>query len=195
LPPASMSACIENHCSCLGSCLTINPDSSIGGLEMTNNDNERLGILTAGPPHRHRFKQRLNMRSPFASLALGSMLFLMPHAMSGADGQDALNCLPSDIRLADVVETQRLKRGTEPGAVKRITVKDKLAALKARCEGGGLVDADGREIRFYRLQGCWGNPPANYREILARQQKELEDLKKRFTVIEMTCNPSGAFPY
>jgi hypothetical protein len=75
-----------------------------------------------------------------------------------------------------------------------ITVKQRLVELKARCRRGKLVDRSGREIRFYRLAGCWGNPPPDYREILERQRRELERLKKRYTVIELTCNPDGIDP-
>ncbi len=75
-----------------------------------------------------------------------------------------------------------------------VTVEQKLVELKARCRRGKLVDRSGKEIRFYRLAGCWGNPPADYREILERQRRELEKLKKRYTVIELTCNPDGIDP-
>jgi len=54
-----------------------------------------------------------------------------------------------------------------------------------------LVDAKGTEIRFYQLIGCWGNPPDDYQEQLARQTKELANLRKRYHVIEMTCDSSG----
>jgi hypothetical protein len=54
-----------------------------------------------------------------------------------------------------------------------------------------LFDAHGREIYFYRLSGCWGNPPADYQEILARQREELSKLRKRYHVIEMTCSSAG----
>ena len=67
----------------------------------------------------------------------------------------------------------------------------KLKQLKARCRKGKLVDAKGKEIRFFRLQGCWGNPPEDYQEILTRQAQELENLRKQYRVIEMTCNESG----
>jgi hypothetical protein len=76
--------------------------------------------------------------------------------------------------------------------VKKITVEQKLTAMKARCKNGKLVDAQGKEISFFRLEGCWGNPPADYQEILAQQQQQLDKLKQRYTVIEMTCNPDGA---
>jgi hypothetical protein len=72
-----------------------------------------------------------------------------------------------------------------------VTVADKLASLKAHCKKGKLIDAAGREIRFFHLTGCWGNPPEGYQEILEKQNRELIRLRKRYAVIEMTCNPSG----
>ena len=76
-------------------------------------------------------------------------------------------------------------------AIKKITVEQRLIELDARCENGKLIDAEGKEIYFYRLKGCWGNPPADYQEILKQQNEELEKLRKRYVVIEMTCNPEG----
>ena len=98
------------------------------------------------------------------------------------------HCLPPDIKVADVASAQFV-RSTK--SVKKITVGQKLAELKARCRRGKLVDASGKEIRFFKLIGCWGNPPADYQEILQKQSDELEKLRKRYTVIEMTCNPEG----
>src|SRR6266496_1379898 len=100
-------------------------------------------------------------------------------------------CLPSEIKPSDVVSAQTAKPGSDGGEVKAITVAQKLKQLRARCRKGKLVDANGREIRFYQLVGCWGNPPEDYQEILERQAKELASLRKRYHVIEMTCNPSG----
>ena len=98
-------------------------------------------------------------------------------------------CLPKGIQSADVVTA-----GFNPSmkkAKQTITVAEKLASLRARCKRGKLLDGAGKEIRFFQLTGCWGNPPDNYQEILERQNKELNKLRKRYTVIEMTCNPSG----
>ena len=105
------------------------------------------------------------------------------------------HCLPEGTKLTDVVSAIIARPGAGPAASKKITVEQKLLELKARCKKGKLVDASGREIRFYRLVGCWGNPPADYQEILARQTEEVEKLKKKYTVIEMTCNPDGTQPH
>ena len=94
------------------------------------------------------------------------------------------SCLPKDIKKDDIV-------GFAPDNVQKITVTDKLQALRARCRREKLVDRHRREIRFYKLTGCWGNPPQGYQAILARQQKEIAALGKRYTVVEMTCNTTG----
>lgn len=98
-------------------------------------------------------------------------------------------CLPKEVQLTNVVSYQQAK----PGMQRRkqaITVADELARLKAHCKKGKLVDGSHRQIYFFRLVGCWGNPPENYEEILQQQNRELMKLKKRYTVIEMTCNHS-----
>ena len=91
------------------------------------------------------------------------------------------DCLPDEVTLKDVVTYKG-------SAGKNITVKDKLLKLKARCKNGKLVDQHRREIRFFRMQ-CWGNPPADYRERQQRQQDELKEMKKKYTVVVMGCNP------
>lgn len=92
-----------------------------------------------------------------------------------------LPCLPKDVTAGEVVSSG-------PKGTQRITVERKLAELKARCRNGKLMDAKGREIRFFRLS-CWGNPPPDYLEIQQKENKQLADLKKRYTVIVFACNP------
>jgi hypothetical protein len=101
------------------------------------------------------------------------------------------SCLPEGITLEDVVSAEMIEFGEKGPVIKTVTVKDKLTELGAGCQNGKLVDSKGREIYFYKLTGCWGNPPDNYHEILERQAKELAELRSKYTVIEMTCNPSG----
>jgi hypothetical protein len=67
-------------------------------------------------------------------------------------------------------------------------VSQLLTKLRARCKQGKLVDGTGREIYFYRLAGCWGNPPEDYQEVLEKQRNEIVRLKKKYTVIEISCN-------
>jgi len=98
-------------------------------------------------------------------------------------------CLPKGIQSSDVVSFRGAKPFLQKG--KAITVGETLVRLKAHCEKGKLIDGSGKQIYFFRLKGCWGNPPNDYQEILERQNAELIKLRKRYTVIEMTCNPSG----
>jgi len=108
---------------------------------------------------------------------------------SGREDQFA-KCLPEGIDVRDVVSAQQSK---SRGEVKVITVGETLVNLKARCKRGKVVDSKLREIRFYRLKGCWGNPPANYLEVLEKQEQELRQLRKKYTVVAVSCN-SGRNP-
>lgn len=111
--------------------------------------------------------------------------------VAAADQSRFASCLPDGIKLGDVVSAQLISSGPTGSEVKRVTVEQTLSDLKADCRNGKLVDGHGREIRFYKLTGCWGNPPFNYQDILERQRRDIEDLKKQYTVVEMTCNPDG----
>jgi hypothetical protein len=92
-----------------------------------------------------------------------------------------LSCLPADVKLSDPVVDP-----TAPN--KRATVESKLRSLRARCRKARLLDRHGREIRFYHLVGCWGNPPRGYDEILKRQEREIADMRKRYTLLEVPCD-------
>ena len=98
-------------------------------------------------------------------------------------------CLPADVKLNDVVEASIA--GYVNGQHK-VTVESKLNELKATCNRDNkLIDGNGKQVVFYQLIGCWGNPPPDYRELLEKQREEINKLKQQYTVIEMTCNPSG----
>ena len=100
---------------------------------------------------------------------------------NGLPSSQTFPCLPKDVRPDEVVSF-----GAK--ATQNLTVEKKLREMKARCRRGKLVDAKGREIRFFH-PSCWGNPPSDYLEIQERENKELADLKKRYTVIVFGCNP------
>ena len=124
-------------------------------------------------------------------LSATMLVALSPLSASSASPACTSNidpCMPAGIQATDVVSSQATKPG---GKVVKVTVAQKLKALGARCRKGKLVDAKGAEIRFYQLVGCWGNPPDDYQEQLERQAKELARLRKRYRVIEMTCDSSG----
>jgi hypothetical protein len=121
---------------------------------------------------------------------LGIVLLLSLPALASAQ-QRWQSCLPPDIKATDVVSAALAVSSNGSGTVKTTTVRQKLNQLRAHCRHGKLVDSRGKEIHFYHLTGCWGNPPADYLKIMQRQEDELKELKKKYTVIEMTCNPSG----
>jgi hypothetical protein len=100
---------------------------------------------------------------------------------AGAPPAKSLSCLPKDVR-ADEAVSYGIKGKSN------LTVEKKLAEMKARCRRGKLVDARGREIRFFRV-ACWGNPPEDYQEIRRRENEELANLKRRYAVIVFGCNP------
>lgn len=90
------------------------------------------------------------------------------------------DCLPSDVRLDEVVSWR--------GGKENVTVERKLAELRARCRKQKLVDRKGKEIRFFH-PSCWGNPPPDYLEIRKRENEQLQSMKRRYTVIAFECNP------
>lgn len=96
-------------------------------------------------------------------------------------------CLPADIGRMDIVSAE-LGAGN---LVNRLNVAQALDKLQAKCDASKLVDGNGRELKFYRLQGCWGTPPPNANEIKVKQAQELASLRQTYTVVEMTCNPGG----
>jgi hypothetical protein len=108
--------------------------------------------------------------------------------LSSGDGTNKgfVACLPAGVKLEEVVSAPQLK-STTATASKQVTIRETLLRLKAHCKKGKLIAGTGREIRFYRLVGCWGNPPEDYQEQLARQDQELQRLKKKYTVVEIPC--------
>jgi hypothetical protein len=124
----------------------------------------------------------MNSRYPFILLSL----FLICCAATEHNGIE-FPCLPPNIKPADIVSAERV--GSPPKIIK-VTVKEKLIELNAQCKGGKLLDNKGREIRFYRSH-CFGAPTAYAMETMRREKEELKALREKYTVIEMTCKPSG----
>lgn len=122
-------------------------------------------------------------------LRLTCALLIIAGASVAAQGKSRWqSCLPADVKADEVISLTASAAG---GAGKKVTVTTKLNEIGARCRGQRLVDAKGKQIHFYRLTGCWGNPPDNYEEILDNQRQELARLRRRYRVIEISCNPSG----
>lgn len=116
------------------------------------------------------------------------LMFLLCGTAVAAHGQSRWRCLPPDMTADQVISSEHDARD---GTRRLITVREKLRQLRARCRGRRLVDARGKQIYFYRLIGCWGNPPANYLAIMEHQRQELARLRRRYRVVEISCNPSG----
>lgn len=119
-----------------------------------------------------------------------SLMAIVLSFLPSGDGakKEFVSCLPADTNLEEVVSAPQLKSSTHTSS-KPVTVRDTLLKLKARCKKGKLIAGNGREIRFYRLVGCWGNPPDDYQEQLKRQSQELQRLRKKYTVVEIPCAP------
>src|SRR5947207_10549028 len=129
-------------------------------------------------------------RKKLLQFALLIALIALSTTSDGVTQASLAKCLPVDIKLSDVVEATSARYASgQASGVHKITVDDKLNELKATCsDDNKLVDGNGKQIMFYHLTGCWGNPPADYQEILQKQRDELQKLKQQYTVIEMTCN-------
>ena len=96
------------------------------------------------------------------------------------------SCLPVGVKAADIVSAERPK-----GKLVTVNVEQKLKQVRARCVNGKLVDPGDREIRFYRIHSCFGAPTPYALETMRRERIELDSLRKRYTVIAMTCSPDG----
>jgi hypothetical protein len=97
-------------------------------------------------------------------------------------------CLPNRIKTDTVVSATF---APPPRISKKVYVKDELKRLNARCSKGKLIDSKKLEIKFYWLTGCWGYRNPDWEKISRKQSEELAELRKKFTVITLTCNPSG----
>lgn len=113
------------------------------------------------------------------------LMLLLTNPIRQASGYP---CLPPGVKPTDVVSAERTG-GDHPRLV-IVTVRQRLRKLRARCSGNRLADRHGIEIRFYRLH-CFGAPTAYAVETMRRERDELAALRQRYTVVEMTCSPTG----
>jgi len=124
------------------------------------------------------------MTTSLIELALIASLSCFASSSPPAPGFES--CVPNDVDLNSVVLNEVQSTTSKPAA-KEITVRQRLTQLKARCKKGKLVDGKGKPIYLYTLVGCWGNPPQDYLEILKNQEEEIQRLKKKYTVIQISC--------
>lgn len=95
-------------------------------------------------------------------------------------------CLPKEV-TEDTPVLAKESGQTAEKTQQPMTVGAALRKVGALCREGKLVDGSGKEIYFFHRIGCWGNPPDDYLERLARQAQEIEELKKDYTVLEIPC--------
>jgi hypothetical protein len=100
--------------------------------------------------------------------------------------QQRHGCLPGNVKAYDIVSAER----TRDDRFVTVTVEEKVKQMRGRCSKGRLVDRKGRRIRFYRLH-CFGAPTAYALATMKQEREDLDALRKRFTVVEMTCRPDG----
>ena len=108
-------------------------------------------------------------------------------ARSRSPAPSNVECLPAGVSSTDTVSAERVGPS---GRLVTVTVAQRLRQLGASCRGDKLVDSSALPIRFYRLH-CFGAPTTYALETLRRERAELDSLSRRFTVITMTCSPSG----
>ena len=106
--------------------------------------------------------------------------------VSGAKTNRLASCLPEGVKLTSEILEQSAGSTSAKGRPK--TVTSKLAELRARCKNKKLVTRTGKEIRIVQLIGCWGNPPEDYQEQMNRQRRSIEELRKKYVVIQIPCS-------
>jgi hypothetical protein len=122
----------------------------------------------------------------FALLVLQNSVFCQRKSMK-------YDRLPPNIMLETEVRKDVLNAKKEVVSVEVTTVEKRLNELRARYKKNKLVDAKGREIRFFEPL-CRGvsrgidEDEQDQRE----KDKELTELKKKFTVVVLYCDPRKA---
>lgn len=98
--------------------------------------------------------------------------------------------LPDGAKLTDEVREVETDENGKIVSDEIITVKQKLEKMGAKYVEGKLVDADGREIRFYKppVRGVSEGFEEDQRQA-KRDAEELEKLKEKYTVIILYVNP------
>jgi hypothetical protein len=122
-------------------------------------------------------------------LLLGLLVFVAAPPASPAPALEGYSkCVPANVDLDSpvVVEDQSKRRRSTITT----TVRSRLTQLRASCKKGKLF-ANRRQVYFYDLIGCWGNPPEDYLDLLKRQREEIDRLKKKYTVIQISCSDSS----
>lgn len=109
--------------------------------------------------------------------------------MSEANKETRFDRLPDGVQLTDEVR-EEIKDAKGEISYQIITVREKLKELGARYEGDELVDAAGRQIRFYKppVRGASQGFEED-REQREQDERELRELEQKYTVIILYVNP------
>lgn len=98
--------------------------------------------------------------------------------------------LPDGAKLSDEVREIEKDENGKVISDEIITVEQKLRKIGGKYEDGKLVDADGREIRFYKppIRGASQGFEEDQRQA-KRDAEDLEKLKEKYKVIILYVNP------
>lgn len=104
--------------------------------------------------------------------------------------QTKFDRLPPNITLETEVRKDVLNDKGEVVSFEVTTVEKRLNELKARYKKDKLVDKKGREIRFFEplCRGVSRGFEEDQQDQKAKE-KELAELKKKYTVIVLYCDP------
>lgn len=107
-----------------------------------------------------------------------------------SDEKTKFENLPDGAKLTDEVREIVKDEDDKIISDEIIKVEQKLRKIGAKYDDGKLIDADGRAIKFYKppIRGISQGFEED-RKQAERDQKELEKLKKDFTVITLYVNP------
>ncbi|NNE68549.1 MAG: hypothetical protein HKN33_18425 [Pyrinomonadaceae bacterium] len=103
---------------------------------------------------------------------------------------DKFENLPDGVKAKDEVKEVVVDDEGQLVSSKIITVEQKLKSLGAGYQDGILVDSKNNQIRFFKpsIRGASEGPEGD-KKFYDLERKRLEDLKAKFTVIEIYINP------
>ncbi len=118
-------------------------------------------------------------------------IFVILAAAQVVRAQAKYDRLPDNITLQTGVAREVRNRAGKIVSTGQTTVEKRLNELKARYKKGVLVDGKGREIRFFE-PFCRGVSAGAEDDRQAQREKdrELEALRKKYTVIVLLCSVS-----
>jgi hypothetical protein len=127
-------------------------------------------------------------------LLIVAAVFAFQIAANGQKKTVKFDKLPDGISLKTEVRKDVLNAKKKVVSFEITTVAKRLDELKARYRKGVLVDGKGREIRFFEpfCRGVSAGAEQDAQDQKAKD-RELADLKKKYTVIILYCDPRTAF--